>query len=452
MTSDATDDVLHFRGETLTPESPRPIHISEPSNIPVLENQIDPVFNDTSTYQNVPAIREEWLPNTLSEVEDPIHLTKQMFSRTLELFRTGNATLGSTAAGDDDGQKPGPEEEPTPAPPAGVSAPTTNQYGSSVGDSGSSHQLSRDDVPSLQSNSNPFLSHPSSSDIVSTSSRMLPPQAAQQEPSAMSTVSASPNPQDPRDQSFTSPKDGGAGRQSDGEVNFQSLLDNLLQPAITTPTASSNPNPADVPAENASAMLPIEMSSSSYSSNLPPRPLLEGQPPLQPGYSPADDMRSLHAMLSQASSGVPQHTQSHLNPSFSSAESTSGAEAPLGTTPLSAGPPPPHPTSPLPHQSHSKPSDIRTTHIRHPSYERAGESGSKATPERDDDDAPWGPDVQRKYDEFLREERAYVTEGLWDRFPPGSRLFVGKHQYTTSYGQFPKLITLAVQGIFPLRG
>lgn len=43
-----------------------------------------------------------------------------------------------------------------------------------------------------------------------------------------------------------------------------------------------------------------------------------------------------------------------------------------------------------------------------------------------DDEAPWGADIQKKYDEFLHDERVYVTEGLWDRFPPGSRLFVGK--------------------------
>jgi hypothetical protein len=447
MTSDATDDALHFRGETLTPESPRPIHISEPSNIPVLENQIDPVFNDTSTYQNVATIREEWLPNTLSEVDDPIHLTKQMFSRTLELFRTGNATLGSAAASDDDGQKLGPEEESTPALPADDSAHTSNQY-----DNGSSRQPSRDDVPSPHSDSNPFLSHPSSSDIVSTTSHMLPPQAAQQEPSAMSTVSASPRLQDARGEPSTSHADADAGRRSDGEVNFQSLLDNLLQPAITTPTANSNPNAADAAAEYASSMLPTETSSSSYSSNLPPRPPLEEQPPPNPSYSPADDMRALHAMLSQASPGVTQHTQGHVNPSFPSVQSTSAADAPLGTTPLSAGLPPTHPTSLLPHQSHSKPSDTRTTHSRHQSYEHTGEGGSKATPERDDEYAPWGPDVQRKYDEFLREERAYVTEGLWDRFPPGSRLFVGKQQCTGSYAQHPELITVSVQAIFPLRG
>jgi hypothetical protein len=44
-----------------------------------------------------------------------------------------------------------------------------------------------------------------------------------------------------------------------------------------------------------------------------------------------------------------------------------------------------------------------------------------------EDDQPWGPEVQKKYDEFLHDERIYVTEGLWDRFPVGSRLFVGQY-------------------------
>src|SRR5436305_1804730 len=40
----------HRYARSQTPESPRPLHIPEPSNIPVLENQMDPVFNDTTTY------------------------------------------------------------------------------------------------------------------------------------------------------------------------------------------------------------------------------------------------------------------------------------------------------------------------------------------------------------------------------------------------------------------
>jgi hypothetical protein len=46
--------------------------------------------------------------------------------------------------------------------------------------------------------------------------------------------------------------------------------------------------------------------------------------------------------------------------------------------------------------------------------------------EADEADAKWGPDVQKIYDEFLADERMYVQEGLWDRFPLNSRLFIGK--------------------------
>lgn len=59
MTPSPPDEAIHFRGKSLTPESPRPLHIPEPSNIPVLENQMDPVFNDTSTYENLSSKQED---------------------------------------------------------------------------------------------------------------------------------------------------------------------------------------------------------------------------------------------------------------------------------------------------------------------------------------------------------------------------------------------------------
>lgn len=41
------------------------------------------------------------------------------------------------------------------------------------------------------------------------------------------------------------------------------------------------------------------------------------------------------------------------------------------------------------------------------------------------EDRPWDAEVQRKYDRFIEEERKYVSEGRWEMFPQGSRLFVG---------------------------
>lgn len=43
----------------------------------------------------------------------------------------------------------------------------------------------------------------------------------------------------------------------------------------------------------------------------------------------------------------------------------------------------------------------------------------------DDDEIQWSPAIQKLYDAFLADERMYVAEGLWDRFPTGSRLFIG---------------------------
>ena len=42
------------------------------------------------------------------------------------------------------------------------------------------------------------------------------------------------------------------------------------------------------------------------------------------------------------------------------------------------------------------------------------------------EDRPWDAEVQRKYDRFIEEERTYVSEGRWEQFPNGARLFVGK--------------------------
>jgi hypothetical protein len=66
------------------------------------------------------------------------------------------------------------------------------------------------------------------------------------------------------------------------------------------------------------------------------------------------------------------------------------------------------------------------------------------------EDIRWPPEIQAEYDQFLHDERNYVTEGVWDRFPPGSRLFVGmilmiyhfSHAMTTNKN---------VQAIYPLK-
>jgi hypothetical protein len=44
----------------------------------------------------------------------------------------------------------------------------------------------------------------------------------------------------------------------------------------------------------------------------------------------------------------------------------------------------------------------------------------------DDEDARWPPEINKMYEEFLEDERKFVTDGQWDQFPMGSRLFIGR--------------------------
>jgi hypothetical protein len=64
--------------------------------------------------------------------------------------------------------------------------------------------------------------------------------------------------------------------------------------------------------------------------------------------------------------------------------------------------------------------DVSTTsgHVQQQPGERS------ETP--DDEDQRWPPEVNRRYEEFLDQERKFVTEGQWDQFPMGSRLFIGE--------------------------
>jgi hypothetical protein len=42
------------------------------------------------------------------------------------------------------------------------------------------------------------------------------------------------------------------------------------------------------------------------------------------------------------------------------------------------------------------------------------------------EDGAFAPDMERAFEDFLRDESANVSEGSWEKFPDGSRLFIGK--------------------------
>ncbi|CRG85248.1 putative RNA-binding protein C3H8,09c [Talaromyces islandicus] len=364
MTPSPPDEAIHFRGKTLTPESPRPLHIPEPSNIPVLENQMDPVFNDTSTYENLTSKQEEeGLPHRAAQDNGPYQSANNIHSRNGD----GDTTVR--------------EQEP-------AHVPSAIEYQQKPPESTAAH-LNAASKPPMEALANGVPQSPLS----------------QQRPSDTGMHVASDN------------------VTTETGIDFQSLLDNITASASTAPsgpaftaTTSSPPNNSIIQEGQQPTTSPLIPASA----DLPPRPPPQDLTAFNAGYSPTADFNDYHQPLNQnASQAVAPYTTNpqggHLN------SSAAAPGVPPGSSSGVNGLPPP-PVATFQQQNPTVPPEA-TSHSGHKSRraDRHGERSGNYT----DDEAPWPPDIQRKYDEFLRDERVYVTEGLWDRFPPGSRLFVG---------------------------
>ncbi|MDI1485039.1 MAG: nuclear polyadenylated RNA-binding protein 3 [Ramalina farinacea] len=203
--------------------------------------------------------------------------------------------------------------------------------------------------------------------------------------------------------------------------NIQALLDNLIASASSSTPVDKNlapvhaPIPSTVPQTSSPSSAQTPISAFPTPAGLPPRPPPQDEPAIHPNYAPGQSIRSYH------------------NPSASAATSTPSAQSLSSYNPAQALPPshtvgtngmPPPPTAtfqqpPPTQQGGASPSqqpraeDIQTTETQGP-----------VAPEINAP-SPFGADRDKAYQEFLREEAVYVTEGTWDRFPQGSRLFVG---------------------------
>ena len=419
-TATTAEDALHFRGETLTPESPRPVHFAEPHSIPVLENQIDPKFNDTASHEDTLDAKGDELPNIASEVEDPAHLTKQLFSRTIELFRNGTNALGSGASGDqqDIAYLPsGPGCGDTgfgmsSMPVDNVKGNATDLFASSLPGEGQPEPVPNG-PPSFPPDYNSLSSSlPSDTPSLTASHTPTGHNQPPAEPDASNSTRAESTANDQ-----AAEKSGG---DCDGEVNFQNLLDNLSQPTTTALHMSSNSTATLSPVHDTTATPMIE---SSLPSGLPPRPPPQEKPSIHPNYLPTDDIRSFHPASAQNPSHYPAssiHQPAALSPII---ESSVAAAAAPGTTLVPSELPPP----PVAAFQQSLPG-------LSPPAAKAFQNGKQDKAPKEShlergDEAPWPPEIQKKYDEFLQQERVHVTEGLWDRFPQGSRLFVGMYAW-----------------------
>lgn len=423
MTSQTPDEALHFRGKTLTPESPRPLHISEPSNIPVLQNQMDPSYNDTSAFEGLSGVKA--VTTSASGAKDGVRLAEQYSPNACSFMQSesGNMTSGWIGQEDtgsfprsnkEDGLQSN-DESVISSPHSGI---LTNQFTSPVPDA-FLRVVAPEEQPLSQLDPNPVLD------------RSMPPDITQPNPAPSLTSYETHQPQ--RGTGFNNVSsaqaglstnaqrdmisDNGAADVPEGGVNYASLLNNIASSSSATPMASPTVTTTPSPAENSNLLPATTESSLPYSSGLPPRPPPQEKPAIHPSYSSTDNIRSFHPTHNTAPNGISQYESSNLP----QASGYAPIVAPNGLLP------PPPATFQQSQTSNTQVAKTFDTTIRNEDYDDNLEDS-----QGEHQEAPWAPEVQKKYDEFLRDERVYVTEGLWDRFPYGSRLFVGMYYYSTN--------------------
>ncbi|KAF2835914.1 hypothetical protein M501DRAFT_1007738 [Patellaria atrata CBS 101060] len=345
MTPSPPEEAPEFRGKTLTPVSPKPVHFPSPSNIPILQQQMDPQY-ETSMQMN--ASRTAYQPYPQNEYQPP--------PSNITYSNQGSDNRGSISHASNDGNR-------------------SSNYAHSVAFGNGGHNQ---DNNSFQNFVAPNMS------VGDT------PNDAYANPSQMTQNPNANGPMGSLNNSYTG-------------MDIQALLDNLN---------SSNPPaapPSADPSVQSAAPTNLTSSSSALPGNpsLPPRPPPQEKPATHPNYAPGDDIRQYHPH-SQKNPGASYRAQGALPALNTNATG-------VGMNPVSATYQQPTPKS----ASHKQSPSSGIYRQREPIDRR----GEREPP--DEDDVPWGPDVQREYDEFLRDERVYVTEGQWDKFPPNSRLFIG---------------------------
>ncbi|KAF2685587.1 hypothetical protein K458DRAFT_387546 [Lentithecium fluviatile CBS 122367] len=348
MIGSPPEEAEHIRGKTLTPESPKPLHYPSPSNIPILEMQMDPVLNEAALSIGTPASFQ--YPQ---QTQTPsAHSSASFYAEPQSAQNLQNAVAsGSAGAG-----------------PAGFAQ--MSAYNGAMGAQ----------TQSAPSNHNFSAQQQAASSLCDATS--APAQDARSAyPFAYDTnayATQQPQPQPVSGEQQQTPATATA-------LDVQALLDQLSTPANNG--VSSQYAAPQMPPQPTQAQGAPSASTLPAAPNLPPRPPPQAKPVTHPNYNPNDDIRSYHPH-----SGHRGSTQ--LQPL-----NIRGDEG-------------------------SKRSNLSPTT---PSYgpRRSVEGGRSTSPSDGDEDQRWPPEINRLYEDFLDQERRFVTEGQWDQFPVGSRLFIG---------------------------
>lgn len=410
----------HLRSEPslLSPTSPKPLHFPTPTNIPVLEMQMDVGFNQTEAHMSDPAMhntdvrpdfwRDPNDPNEDAEVASPFSTgggeametarEEEAVEQQLEPVSIADAVTDTSTAAAPNGEI---------LEPALASNHSSHQANATL-DAEVEHQASlAEPLPTSSDPSVPAASNTAHADD------SIP----LHEVSEPSFELAQPAP-----------------------VDVQALLDTLT----SAPQPHDSSQSTNIITSHSDPQAPPRIESSPISaaglgappSGLPPRPPPQEQPLIHPNYLHSQHIRDYHP---HAAHPAFQPQQPRTSTSTGNvADPSSRNYVPPVHSPSSAQvqqqPAPPaldasvqyfaSPNSASPNTALVTPLSAQFSTSSTP-IESRRETKLAAGEVPNAEDRPWDAQVQQKYDRFIEEERKYVSEGRWEQFPQGSRLFVG---------------------------
>ncbi|TGO47676.1 hypothetical protein BCON_0267g00070 [Botryotinia convoluta] len=389
-----TSEPPEFHTKIQSPLSPLPVHFPNPSEIPVLRNQIDPTFNMMTTHEpsKAPLVVPEIIESSMvsEDIESPLSDTR--FSDAYD--EKDEDTTVAKAEEEDEG----------------------DDYAMTFDSDGEEHSDSRDQSQAVDQESSSLPNTVPTSELPNSLPNNRPATFDTQngpETQPAHTIPSLTAPSIPQSTAAQSSDDSQNpitkaettnSEDPNGEIDIQQLLDNI------TANAEINAQAARPNSSSSSNAPPKGSSSLPTHASLPPRPQIT-QIPKRSNYTSFDDPNKYNA----GGSGFSHQPNSYNHSGVTSSLVAVGAPG-TATDPRYGLPPPPSVSFNHSHQDANSPK-LYTQPRRFPS--------DQSHDGHDNDDRPWGPTVQKKYDEFLDRERTYVTEGLWERFPKGSRLFIG---------------------------
>lgn len=429
---------------TLSPASPKPIHLPTPTDIPILNMQTDVGFNQTEAH---PALRNtETRPDMWQDPNEQPSEPAPEPTIDASPYSTGADALPSNGGEGDAGELSAQSVqdgngvvEETATHNANLHPTPISNVPSNEGDVAPTVEAS---TANLQSIEPPTLAAGPDATVAGTSAVALP--------DAFSAQSDGVKIHDP-----TAQPDGGA-------VDIRGLLNTLAAapPASETPVSANGlptfqqdqthalsweqPNAPSAPGVGAGSS-PLSASNLGVPpSGLPPRPPPQEQPLINPNYAHSQHIRDYHPHAAHSAYQPHTHSGSQGNTADPSSRSfvppigSPGAQSsngvPPGTTysPTTGGASgqgiASYATTPASAVPNFTPNQ-GTFPYQFPPATAGAAAGNNASRHagRRPEDRPWDAEVQRKYDRFLDEERRYVAEGRWEQFPQGSRLFVGEY-------------------------